>query len=59
MGDGEIIGTAVEGAMNVRAHRRPHQGRETPWPRIENDDWMMSVGAGARSKTPPASPSRT
>jgi len=22
------------------------KGRETPWPRIENPEWMMSVGAG-------------
>ncbi|MCA1609904.1 MAG: hypothetical protein LC780_03295 [Acidobacteria bacterium] len=22
------------------------KGRETPWPRIENADWIMSVGAG-------------
>jgi len=46
MGDGEIIGTAVEGAMNVELTVDLIKGRETPWPRIENDDWMMSVGAG-------------
>jgi acetamidase/formamidase len=46
MGDGEIIGTAVEGAMNVELTVDLIKGRETPWPRIENADWMMSVGAG-------------
>ena len=46
MGDGEIIGTAVEGAMNVELTVDLIKGRETPWPRIENEEWMMSVGAG-------------
>jgi acetamidase/formamidase len=46
MGDGEIIGTAVEGAMNVELTVDLIKGRDTPWPRIENADWMMSVGAG-------------
>jgi acetamidase/formamidase len=46
MGDGEIIGTAVEGAMNVELTVDLVKKRETPWPRIENDDWLMSVGAG-------------
>jgi acetamidase/formamidase len=44
-GDGEIIGTAIEGAMNVELTVDLIKGRETPWPRIENADWMMSVGA--------------
>ena len=46
MGDGEIIGTAVEGAMNVELTVELVKKRETPWPRIENSEWMMSVGAG-------------
>ena len=45
MGDGEIIGTAVEGAMNVELTVDLVKKRETPWPRIENAQWMMSVGA--------------
>lgn len=45
MGDGEIIGTAIEGAMNVDLTVDLIKNRETPWPRIENADWMMSVGA--------------
>lgn len=46
MGDGEIIGTAVEGAMNVEVTVDLIKRRETPWPRIENAEWLMSVGAG-------------
>ena len=45
MGDGEIIGTAVEGAMNVELTVDLVKHRETSWPRIENAQWMMSVGA--------------
>ncbi|MGH9366079.1 MAG: acetamidase/formamidase family protein [Thermoanaerobaculia bacterium] len=45
-GDGEIIGTAIEGAMNVELTVDLIKKRETPWPRIENSEWMMSVGAG-------------
>jgi acetamidase/formamidase len=46
MGDGEIIGTAIEGAMNVELTVDLIKKRETPWPRIENAEWMMSLGAG-------------
>ncbi len=46
MGDGEIIGTAIEGAMNVELTVELIKKRETPWPRIENAEWMMSLGAG-------------
>ena len=45
MGEGEIIGTAVEGAMNVELTVDLVKNRETSWPRIENAQWMMSVGA--------------
>jgi acetamidase/formamidase len=44
-GDGEIIGTGVVGAMNVQLSVDLIKGRETPWPRIENDEWIMSLGA--------------
>jgi len=44
-GEGEIMGTAIEGAMNVELTVDLIKHRETPWPRIENADWMMSVGA--------------
>jgi acetamidase/formamidase len=45
MGEGEIIGTAIEGAMNVELTVDLVKKRQTPWPRIENGEWMMSVGA--------------
>jgi acetamidase/formamidase len=45
MGEGEIMGTAIEGAMNVELTIDLLKHRETPWPRIENEEWMMSVGA--------------
>jgi acetamidase/formamidase len=46
MGEGEIIGTAVEGAMNVELTVDLIKGKQTPWPRIENAETMMTVGAG-------------
>jgi acetamidase/formamidase len=46
MGEGEIIGTAVEGAMNVELTVELIKGKETAWPRIENAEAMMTVGAG-------------
>lgn len=45
MGDGEIVGTAIEGAMNVELTVDLIKRRETPWPRIENAEWMMTLGA--------------
>jgi len=36
MGDGEIIGTAVEGALNVELTIDLIKHRETPWPPIRN-----------------------
>lgn len=45
MGDGEIIGTAVEGRMNVELVVDLVKKRATPIPRIENGDWIMSVGS--------------
>src|SRR5713101_614410 len=45
MGEGEIIGTAVEGAMNVDLTVDLIKHRETAWPRIENSEWMMTLGA--------------
>ena len=45
MGEGEIIGTAIEGAMDVELTVELIKHRETPWPRIENEAFLMSVGA--------------
>ena len=46
MGDGEIMGAAVEGAMNVELIVDLVKGKLTPVPRIENADEVMFVGAG-------------
>jgi acetamidase/formamidase len=46
MGEGEIIGTAIEGAMNVDITVDLIKGRATHWPRIENSEAMITVGAG-------------
>ncbi len=46
MGEGEIIGTAIEGAMNVELTVDLIKHRDTPWPRIENAESMMTLGAG-------------
>jgi acetamidase/formamidase len=45
MGEGEIIGTAIEGAMNVDVTVDLIKHRDTAWPRIENSDWIMTLGA--------------
>ncbi len=46
MGDGEIIGTAIEGAMNVELDVTLIKGKRTPIPRIENQNEVMFVGSG-------------
>ena len=46
MGEGEIIGTAVEGAMNVEVYVELLKKTATPTPRIENADEVMFVGSG-------------
>ena len=45
-GDGEIIGTAIEGALNVELAIDLIKKKSTPWPRIETRDLIMSLGAG-------------
>ena len=45
MGDGEIIGAAIEGAMNVDVGVNLIKGVKTPIPRIENEREVMFVGA--------------
>ncbi len=44
-GDGEIIGTAVEAAMKVRLYVDLIKNRKINWPRIESDDYLMSLGS--------------
>jgi acetamidase/formamidase len=46
MGDGEIMGAAVEGAMNVEVYIELQKKIATPVPRIENADEIMFVGSG-------------
>jgi acetamidase/formamidase len=46
MGDGEIMGTAIEGAMNVEVLVELVKRQATPVPRIENADEVMFVGSG-------------
>ena len=46
MGDGEIMGGAVEGAMNVDLVVDLIKGETTPIPRIENAREIMFVGSG-------------
>ena len=46
MGDGEIMGAAIEGAMNVEVFVELVKHQPTPVPRIENADEVMFVGSG-------------
>ena len=46
MGEGEIIGAAIEGAMNVELFVELVKRTPTPVPRIENAGEVMFVGAG-------------
>ena len=46
MGDGEIMGAAIEGAMNVEVFVELLKRQPTPVPRIENGDEVMFVGSG-------------
>ena len=54
MGEGEIIGTAIEGAMNVEMTVDLVKHRDTPWPRIENAgvDDVARRRASARGRGP-------
>ena len=46
MGEGEIMGAAIEGAMNVQVYVELQKKKSTPIPRIENADEVMFVGSG-------------
>jgi acetamidase/formamidase len=46
MGDGEIMGAAVEGAMHVELFVELVKRKATPIPRIENAGEVMFVGSG-------------
>ena len=45
MGDGEIAGTAIEVPLRGRVQVQVIKGRKISWPRFENDDYIMTVGA--------------
>lgn len=44
-GDGEIIGTALESALNVKLKIDLVKGKTISWPRIENDEYIMTTGS--------------
>jgi acetamidase/formamidase len=46
MGEGEIIGAAIEGAMHVEVYVELLKKTPTPIPRIENANEVMFVGSG-------------
>ncbi|HEY2849420.1 MAG TPA: acetamidase/formamidase family protein [Gemmatimonadaceae bacterium] len=46
MGEGEIMGAAIEGALNVEVYVELIKKRATPIPRLENADEIMFVGSG-------------
>jgi acetamidase/formamidase len=44
-GEGETCGVAVEAAMDTVLVVDVIKGRPTPWPRLENDEFIMSTGS--------------
>jgi acetamidase/formamidase len=46
MGEGEVMGAAIEGAMNVEVYVELIKRQATPVPRIENSNEIMFVGSG-------------
>ncbi len=45
MGDGEVAGTAIEVPLKARVQVNVIKGQKINWPRFENDDAIMTVGA--------------
>ncbi|NDQ57642.1 MAG: acetamidase [Acidipila sp.] len=45
MGDGEVAGTAIEVPLRVRLQVSVIKGKTIAWPRFENDQEIMAVGA--------------
>lgn len=45
MGDGEIAGTAIEVPLRARVQVTVIKGQKINWPRFENNDAIMTVGA--------------
>jgi amidase len=46
MGDGELTGTALETSLDVELTVDLIKGHATPFPRLENADYVMSMGIG-------------
>jgi acetamidase/formamidase len=44
-GEGETCGVAVEGAMETTLIVDLIKGRQTPWPRLEDETYIMSTGS--------------
>jgi len=45
MGDGEVAGTAIEVPLRTRLLISVVKGQKIGWPRFENEDAIMAVGA--------------
>ncbi len=45
MGDGEVAGTAIEVPLRSRVQVAVIKGKKINWPRFENKDYIMTVGA--------------
>src|SRR5580704_354022 len=45
MGDGEVAGTAIEVALLARVQVNVIKGKKISWPRFENNDSIMALGA--------------
>jgi amidase len=45
MGDGEVAGTAIEVPLRSRVQVRVIKSQKISWPRFENDEYIMTVGA--------------
>jgi acetamidase/formamidase len=44
-GDGEVCGSGLETTMEVTFQFELIKGKKLAWPRIENDDFIMTVGS--------------
>ena len=44
-GDGEVVGNALEVSMDVEFSVDPITNREIGWPRLENDEHLMTIGS--------------
>ena len=45
MGDGEVAGTAIEVPLRSRVQVHVIKGQKISWPRFENSDYIMTIGA--------------